>query len=136
MDIKYEGRVVWQRGASQRTGPSTNDPAIGTLSVNTSIQGIALQIEQAGVKEWMQLANGNWVATIYPDSSGAPQVRVEYREIAVPVVKYEGKIVWPRGASERTGPSADFPSVNTLPVETPVQGIALSIEQAVHPKPL
>jgi len=45
-------------------------------------------------------------------------------------IKYEGRVVWARGASERTGPSADSPTVNTLPVDTPIQGITVNIEQA------
>ena len=129
MDIKYEGRVVWSKGASVRTGPSAGNPSVRTLAVNAPVQGVALSIEQAGVKEWMQLVDGNWVATIYPNSSGTPQARVEYHDVSVPLVKFEGIVVFPRGAAERTGPSASFPSVNTLPVDTPVQGIAVSIEQ-------
>lgn len=130
MDIKYEGKIVWLRGASERTGPSINNPSVGTLAVDTPVQGVALQIEQAGAKEWMQLVNGNWVATIYPNESGIPQARVVYQDVGMPLVRYEGKVVWQRGASERTGPSANSASVNTLPVDTPVQGVALSIEQA------
>ena len=130
MDIKYEGKVVWSKGAAERTGPSVNNPSVRTLAVNAAVQGVVLSIEEAGVKEWMQLTDGNWIATIYPNSSGAPQVRVEYHDVTVPIVRFEGIVVFPRGAAERTGPSASFPSVNTLPVDTPVQGIAVSVEQA------
>ncbi|MEW6029358.1 MAG: hypothetical protein ACOYZ8_13310 [Chloroflexota bacterium] len=84
MDILYEGEVVWPRGASERTGPSAGSPSVNTLPVNTAVQGVDLHIEQAGSKEWMQLVNGNWVATIYPDSTGAPKTRVEYHEISTP----------------------------------------------------
>ena len=84
MDIRYEGKVVWPKGASERTGPSINNPSINTLLVDSPVQGVDLHIEQASVKEWMQLVDGNWIATIYPDSSGIPRMRVEYQEISVP----------------------------------------------------
>ncbi|HXF85313.1 MAG TPA: hypothetical protein VNK49_07990 [Anaerolineales bacterium] len=84
MTIKYEGTVVWPKGATERKGPGIHYDSVGVLAQNTVIQGIGLYVEEEGLKIWMQLPNGNWVAVNYPDSSGVPQVRVAYREVGAP----------------------------------------------------
>jgi hypothetical protein len=94
-EMQYEGTVVWERGATERTGPSTSFPNIKTPGgadvvhlQGTTVRGIAIVRDQVDPlnpdKEWMQMGQGRFVATKYPDSLRNPRVRIEYHEVTPP----------------------------------------------------
>jgi len=86
---KYEGMVVWDSGANERTGPGTNFPNTGiTFALGDMVSGNLIQPDALDPtndkKEWLQLENGKWVATKYPNTAGDKWIRVDYHEVAPP----------------------------------------------------
>jgi len=86
---KYEGMVVWDTGANERSGPSTNYPNTGkSFALGDMVSGNLIQPDALDPtndkKEWLQLENGNWVATKYPNTVGDKWIRVDYHEVLPP----------------------------------------------------
>ena len=84
---KYEGIVVWDTGANERTGPGTNYPNTGNAyALTQTVFGNLIQADALDPtnpqKEWLQLENGKWVATKYPNTAGDQWIRVDYHEVA------------------------------------------------------
>jgi hypothetical protein len=87
LGIKLKGagmqyKVVWAKGAAERPQPNTSGVALASHVTGDVVDAVQNNIpdntDPTNVnKKWCKLANGHYMATDYPDSNGAPAVRMQ-----------------------------------------------------------